>query len=411
MGANSLIEWTWQRVAIHSIDSECYRLALSIGAVQVDATTILVPGYTFNPWIGCTKVDELCANCYAKDLDDRRFSKTLGRGSKESPVSHWGPGAPRHRTSEANWKEVRKWNEIAGRLGIRQRVFCASLADWLDDDGVPIEWLADLLTLIHECQNLDWLLLTKRPQNWRSRVSAASDVIMARGGEDRWLFDWCVFGKAPPNVWIGTSVGHQKSADARIPELLKIPALVRFLSCEPMLGPVDLMLDGECSSWTCRQCGSKNVDTEVEVGPGDVSTYHCHACNYVGGGEDAAWKSDIHWVICGGESGDKARPMHPDWARSLRDQCAAAGVPFLLKQWGEWLPDNQRRFTTSGDITWGLVHESGKFRLVLNEGVRDWKQDTGWNPGEQGTTRVGKSKSGRLLDGIEHNGSPEVRRG
>jgi protein gp37 len=272
MGANSKIEWTWQRVPLASLTCSQVQLALEIGAVAVDAATLLVPGYTFNPWIGCTKVDELCANCYAAAQDAFRHWTPEG----------WGPGKPRKRTSDANWRKVRAWNEVAGRIGVRQRVFCASLADWLDDDGVPIGLLADLLALIDECQNLDWLLLTKRPQNWRSRVGEAADSIMWRGGNDRWVFDWCVAQKPPANVWVGTSVGTQKSADKRIPELLKIPAKVRFLSCEPLLESIDL-----ARSFLVSMCGGERI-------PGAF----------------------VDWLICGGESGAGARPMHPKWARA-----------------------------------------------------------------------------------------------
>ena len=276
--------------------------------------------HTFNPWIGCTKVSPGCANCYA-EARDQRFAGG----------AHWGPGAPRQLTGPANWKQPLKWDEAArqrdlvsyGLAGVkytRPRVFCASLADWLDDE-VPIEWLASLLSLIKETPNLDWLLLTKRPENFARVLQVGcrleSDPKWGELPNDHpavklhsWIGDWTILGKAPMNVWIGTTVEDQTRADIRIPALLKIPAKVRFLSCEPLLGPVDLRFP-------------MTEDEEIVpfplIPPAELPT------------------NSIHWVICGGESGQHARPMHPDWAISLCDQCEAASVPFLFKQWGEWV--------------------------------------------------------------------------
>src|SRR5581483_489410 len=297
---------------------------------------------TFNPWIGCTKVDELCAHCYAETRDKRHLIEK---------VDHWGKGAPRLRTSAANWRLPLKWNstkicekcKTALRLNVlscscggvtttgpevtftfrRPRVFCASLADWLDDE-VPIEWLADLLALIHATPNLDWLLLTKRPENWMSRLVKAMKHNEDAGGAlelHTWILDWVKrksIGAATTNVWIGTSVGTQKSADLRIPQLLQIPAKIRFLSCEPLLGPVRLIGATETLPYEFAATGMGWSDSNVQY--------------------ERLAEPGIHWLICGGESGAHARPMHPDWARSLRDQCAAAGVPFFFKQWGEFAP-------------------------------------------------------------------------
>lgn len=265
--------------------------------------------HTFNPWIGCTKVSPGCANCYAETLDKIRFSKTLPGCTKDAPVSHWGKGAPRHRTSASNWKEPLKWNrkqdQITARFGSRTqdsrpRVFCASLADWLDEE-VPIAWLADLLMLIRDTPNLDWLLLTKRPQNWRERMQAAKHEIQMQGDSaggyyvQRW-----VYGDLPANVWIGTTVEDQKRANERIPQLLAIPAKVRFLSCEPLLEAVDI--EGALS-----RGGLPNATADSQ---------------------------GIDWVITGGESGPGCRPADVEWFRSIKKQCAAAGVPFFMKQLG-----------------------------------------------------------------------------
>jgi protein gp37 len=155
---------------------------------------------------------------------------------------------------------------------------------------------------IQETPHLDWLLLTKRPENWRlllERSYGAGGLFPAR--TDAWLR-----GMVPPNVWVGTSVENQQRADERILHLLRIPARVRFLSCEPLLGPVELGLIGTVPK---------------DIAPRYTLVYQM-----------------LHWIIVGGESGPQARPMHPQWARSLRDQCQQYGVPFFFKQWGEWVP-------------------------------------------------------------------------
>lgn len=279
--------------------------------------------HSFNPWRGCTKVSPGCANCYAETLSHRN----------PAVLGQWGPGKPRVRAAAAMWRKPIKWNREAGFdeyhrlegnkrqrvLGLpeippdRPRVFCASLADWLDDE-VPVEWLADLLGLIHDTPNLDWLLLTKRPQNWKPRLLAVyehtQDHKLAA-----FVNAWGARGEAPANVWIGTSVEDQQRADERIPHLLEIPARVRFLSCEPLLGAVDLREPVQIGR---RRVMEGILPTHVA---GDVST------TFKG-------LDGIHWVIAGGESGPHARPMHPDWARGLRDQCAAAGVAFFMKQMG-----------------------------------------------------------------------------
>lgn len=326
--------------------------------------------HTFNPWEGCTKVSPGCANCYAENRNAR-----FGGGT----AVNWGKGAPRRRTSVQNWNHPVKWNEEAAwedSLRIvgapRPRVFCASLADWLDDE-VPIEWLADLLDLIRRTPHLDWLLLTKRPENWSTRISAATDNLIDRGIENHWVFDWFVLHKTPANVWIGTTVEDQARAYERIPALLDIPARVRFLSCEPLLGPVKIATN----YWLTGQ-GRRQDKSLAPVG-----TY-----------------PRIDWVICGGESGPKARPMHPEWARGLRDQCAHAGVPFLFKQWGEWLPGSHVENAPDHDpqcITKiamdGTVASSTHMPFEKRDGMKT-------------ICLVGKKIAGSLLDGIEHNGFP-----
>lgn len=278
--------------------------------------------HTFNPWIGCTKVSPGCANCYAETLMDTRYGKV-----------QWGKDKPRARTSAANWKLPLKWNRMAASCGKpegadecpicsgpngphRPRVFCASLADWLDDE-VPIEWLADLLALIHATPNLDWLMLTKRPENFKSRLVAAIAGNWADPADltDR-IHAWVDGTRIPHNVWIGTTVENQDMADKRIPDLLRIPARVLFLSCEPLLESIDVSYpeafypDGPTRCCDGRECSCMGMPIDPPL----------------------VW--ELNWVICGGESGPNARPMDVEWARSLRDQCKAANTAFFMKQMG-----------------------------------------------------------------------------
>lgn len=212
--------------------------------------------HTFNPWTGCTKVSAACDFCYAEAW------------AKRSGHVEWGPHGERRRTK--TWGSPVKWNKAAEGAAERPRVFCASLADVFDNHKsiLPI-WRAELWALIQDTPNLDWLLLTKRPQNIKRYIPAT------------WLESGC-----PENVWLGTTVENQEEYDRRVPHLKAVKARVRFLSMEPLLGDVNM---------------------------GDMA--------------------GLHWIITGGENGAKYRPANPNWFRSLRDQCQSASVPFLFKQW------------------------------------------------------------------------------
>lgn len=301
--------------------------------------------HTINLWHGCVEVSPGCDNCYAREL-----SKRFGRAKwgVEEPV--WFPDKKRI------WRELDQWNLEAAVAGRRDRVFVNSMADIFDLHTHDGDWreIADrateLFDRIYNWPNLIFLLLTKRignaaaclPPSWR-----------------RW--SW------PRNVWMGISVVNQTEADRDIPKLLKLPAPVRFLSIEPMLGPITL--------WT--------TDSLPRVGPGVKYQYACrqpeppHLRGKTG---HSVCEIGIHWVIAGGESGAQARPGHPDWFRSLRDQCQAAGVAFFFKQWGEWI-DNY-----NVDTDW------------WNSGGRDQVRGS-VNLGNRTMHKVGKHQAGRLLDG------------
>lgn len=504
---------------------------------------------TFNPWIGCTKVSPACDHCYAeRDFDIRRH------------VVQWGAGQARKRTGDDNWKKPGKWNakpffqcEVCGLRTdnpmraqckgphrsqhiwkpARRRVFCASLADVFDNE-VPVTWRQDLFDLIRRCENLDFLLLTKRVGNVTRMLQEVASMLrsehgaqterepglqagpvdrtgdrrggpnLARGeadfrsldrrdegdtvhassgraedagrlpagaGDDRrkaalrgsgtagvaslqgtdpagphgqsqgrreglespqganlgggrpidasparaglageghcgeirddaergvarlsrqdlearadllaWIEQWLA-GNPPRNVWLGATICNQDEADRDIPKLLATPAAVRFVSAEPLLGPVDLsriqyeVIGPSGSVHYRRPLTDTKLLNEAKATPGYSA-------------------ASLDWVVVGGESGPKARPMHPHWARDLRDQCAAAGVPFLFKQWGEWgtIPGNGAHYPAgiAPDGSWVGAEDRFTEDCAL-------------------MYRIGKKAAGRLLDGVEYNRFPEVR--
>ncbi len=327
--------------------------------------------HTFNPWEGCQKVGPGCDHCYAETRNAR-----FGGGV----AINWGPGAPRRRTSEANWREPLKWNRKAEREGRRFRVFCASLADVFDNE-VPPDWRADLLHLIVDTPHLDLLLLTKRIGNAHAMLNEAA----ARNCMPRWgdrMFN---------NIWIGSTVVNQEEADRDIPKLLRVPARVRFLSIEPMLGQVDLTTIGRYRNGSLNIDALRGIETRGILGmcPSEGSSMVSSSFG----------NPRIDWVIVGGESGPGARPMHPDWARSLRDQCAAAGVPFLFKQWGEWAPAESVSDDDERTLAERWIRLDGS-EPAIGQGVDFFC-------GDEVLYRIGKKAAGRLLDGVQHDGFPE----
>jgi protein gp37 len=231
-------------------------------------TTISWTTHTFNPWWGCARVSPACENCYAE---------TFATVRQKLPI--WGVKSPRRFFGDKHWNEPLKWDRDAKAEGVRARVFCASMADVGESRDDLKVWKAKLAQLVDKTPNLDWLFLTKRPENLGELLSLM----------------WPDRTTWPGNIWLGATVENQKYADIRIPLLARYgaSAVVRFLSMEPLLGGVDL-------------------------GP---------------------YLKDIDWVILGGESGIGARPSNTDWFRSLRDQADRAGIPVNFKQFGEFGPD------------------------------------------------------------------------
>ncbi len=363
--------------------------------------------HTFNPWRGCEKIAPGCKNCYAEAMA-KRNPKVLGQ---------WGPSGVRIVASESMWQQPVKWNKDAEKLAalhkrhpeiepyVRPRVFCASMADVFEDwqgqlrtsnggwaikqrshgkllgympcslrggaDAVTLpDVRARLFSQIDSTPNIDWLLLTKRPENIR-KMWGCEQCGDCYGAEQRGIScgscaNTGTIQTRRPNVWLGTSIACQADADKNIPELLKYRDLapVLFLSIEPLVAPVDL------SWYLCSSDG---------FGPHPIHGFQNGPIHRDDGG------SGIDWVIVGGESGPNARPMHPDWVRSIRDQCQAAGVAFFFKQWGEWLPHSQPQYAGAHFSTPG--HRFDDDNLA---------------------SKVGKATAGRQLDGREWNEMPEV---
>ncbi len=288
--------------------------------------------HTFNPWWGCTKVSLACDYCYADQLAKRRGFRV------------WGPGTSIRQLSDAHWRDPIRWNARAAHAEERPRVFCASMADVFEGRQEQAGLRERLWGLIAATPNLDWLLLTKRPGKISQLVP--------------WREEW------PRNVWIGTTVENQEWADKRVPFLLALPAIVRFVSVEPLLGPVDL---------TAYLQGERRID----------------------------------WVIVGGESGAAARPMNPIWARAVRDECVAAGVPLHFKQWGTFGPQPT---LVSGK-------PSGQVEAVFREIFdTEHRRSFGAEPkyeliSSEKLVRLGKKGAGRTLDGRTWDQLPDCKGG
>ena len=306
---------------------------------------ILWTRHTFSPWWGCKKVSDACKNCYVE-----------GTARRTAFAKHaFGPRGVRYVVSERQWKEPIKWNAAAAAAGRPALVFCGSMCDVFEDrvgsDGEVLDEQRDRLwNLINQTPDLRWMLLTKRPENVRWLAPAA------------WLAKW------PAHVAVGTTIENQETCEARLLRLLSIPAAMRFVSCEPLLGRVWLPEDQ---------------------------------------------RKQLDWVITGGESGGKARPSHPDWFRSLRDQCAATNTPFMFKQGGEYVGDGR----PIGKKPWvcvlndGTVYRPKKGTVPSDEWLGcqiEMRHKLRWLEHQPvAMTRVGKKAAGRELDGVEYAEFPE----
>jgi protein gp37 len=414
----------------------------------MEASKISWTDATFNPWRGCVKIAPECANCYADTLSSRN-PKALGIWGNEKN------GGTRVVAAESYWRGPVKWNKLAaaGKLpdgspnpdGHRPRIFCASLADVFEDwSGAMIDtkgerlfmahpspsgpewWYGEpdaaggetpvamhdvrrrLFKLIDATPNLDWMLLTKRPENIREYWYP---ITRADGCEDHTEF-------LRPNVWLGTTAGTQQAADRNVPKLLECSHLspVLWVSAEPLLGPVDFMRWLHIL-WQCQGCQG------YFTGPAQKVCPDCGKTNYWSGSHRFNGRrrpvdnvfprqsgSGLDWIITGGESGHGARPCHPDWVRSVRDQCQAAGVAFHHKQWGEWVARGQYLKMGADAPIGKLVNETSA--VMRRDGGIDESlgRATSTNDSDSAVYRAGKKAAGRAVDGVVWDEFPKVQR-
>lgn len=374
-----------------------------------DKTAIEWTDATWNPIRGCSRVSEGCRHCYAEGVA-ARFS------GPDLPYEGLAKRVKTPAGSDARWTGViaraphdvllqpLKWKRP-------RKIFVNSMSD-LFHEGVPDEWLHEIFAVMALCPQHTFQILTKRPERMRTYLAAMQDAY--HGNVDNYMSRWAEpavaltmdadaasviedCGWPLPNVWLGVSVEDQVTADTRIPYLLDTPAAIRFISAEPLLGAMDIRK----FMWPVHGCwrGPYNSYKEAKAAGGE--------CGLKRQALVLSSNRYLDWVIVGGESGPKARPMHPDWAKALRDQCAAAEVPFLFKQWGAYQPNEARA---------GVFLESD-----LGSLMKHTDRDTYWAipptmpKSEQGyigtisvMERVGKKTAGRFLDGIEHNAFPKV---
>lgn len=346
-----------------------------------DNTKIEWADATVNAVNGCSVTSPGCTNCYAMRLAGTRMKHHPSRAgltqdSKAGPV--W--------TGEVRLHEPALLQPLAWKRP--RRIFWNAHGDTFHD-AVPDEWIDRVFAVCALTPQHTHMILTKRSVRMReymTRLDRAAKIVpgairtIPQIGRDLMIAtaDWPL-----PNVWLGVSVEDQTRADERIPDLLATPAAVRFISAEPLLGLVDLR------QIVLRRDGARPTDLSNRLG------------DYVqplrGNFRDSP---KLDWVIVGGESGPGARPMHPDWARSLRDQCAAAGVPFQFKQWGEFAPGEiAGDYLDPDKAAKGLSWFDGRW-------IEIWSEVDGHCDDEPDVYRVGKKRAGRLLDGVEHNGVP-----
>jgi protein gp37 len=335
---------------------------------------------TWNPIVGCSIVSPGCTNCYAMSMA-ARLEAMCEKAVSPGPLDHY-LGTTRRVNGKPVWTgKLALAGERILTEPLRRRkpttYFVNSMGDLLHED-CPDEWIDRVFAVMALSPQHTFQVLTKRSARMRAYASevAATWAKPGHGGSERIRFAMCKLkgvdtddyntglSKWPlDNIWLGVSAERQQEADARIPDLLATPAAVRFVSAEPLLGPIDFNNLPSVSGF------GRYLDALSNAGAGDSDLPHC-----------------LNWVIVGGESGPHARPMHPDWARSIRDQCAAAGVPFFFKQWGEF----------------ANVQQHGP-ALVSGAVAHPWGADDVF------VRKVGKASAGRLLDGVLHDAMPSHR--
>jgi protein gp37 len=348
---------------------------------------------TWNPIVGCSIVSPGCTNCYAMKMAAR--------------IERMG-GAPQY---DGTTKPSRAGAVWTGKVALAEKAlleplkrqkpttyFVNSMGDLFHED-VPDEWIDRVFSVMALCPQHTFQVLTKRSARMREyctkmfvEVDEWDRIEIAAVGLgatlDQALDAGKLFDKPLPNVWLGVSSEDQTRADERIPDLLSTPAAVRFVSAEPLLGPIDLLQP---------QMGKAFCDA--------LCKEHCQAQSDQ---ECPKFDGQLDWVIVGGESGKGARPMHPDWARSLRDQCANAGVAFFFKQWGEWADHTELHFASNRcGAASDLVITPDGHTIVGGSKAHGGLVDLDWEERRAAwMCKVGKKAAGRTLDGRTHDGMP-----
>jgi protein gp37 len=368
---------------------------------------------TWNPITGCSKVSQGCKFCYAETMHKRLTG--MGQAKYREPFKkvRCHPDALLHPFT----------------LKKPQKVFVNSMSDLFHPD-VPFDFIDEVFAVMLLNPHITFQILTKRPEimlqylgvqdlthgpevypdSFIDRIESKAVNIIGKLGLDRLPAMWAL--QPIPNVWLGTSIEDQKTANERVPILLKVPAAVHFLSCEPLLGPIDLTnykYQNQHGDWFFHNLLTGEIELQA------FGKYN--------------WNSRVDWVIVGGESGHKARPMHPEWVRSVRDQCKVAGVPFFFKQWGTWLPfeecAQQPFMMSSATGIWHDAHgmnfldpatgEPGKFAGgqwmdamdAMYPGCMEFDVRTGYTDAQY--LKIGKHRAGRRLDDVEHTAFPSLR--
>jgi len=383
---------------------------------------------TWNPVVGCSIVSPGCTNCYAM--------KMAARIEAMGGAPHYA-GTTKKVNGNAVW--TGKLAQAPERILLEplswrrpRRIFVNSMGDLFHED-VPDEWIDQTFAVMAVTPHHTHQVLTKRANRMRRYLADPTTkrrvydlacklvierqievVLIAPGIDERhapagprvYLDRWPL-----PNVWLGVSAERQQEADERIPELLATPAAIRFVSAEPLLGPIDFE----------RINRRPNSNDERMPGVGIVKQFYvdaltgCEGLAYrIAGGPDMFAESrggpKLDWIIVGGESGPDARPMHPAWPRAIRDQCAAAGVPFFFKQWGSWAPGEcANKAATRTERTASLCDDDW-YRSKWRYGTITPRVSAEMHyEDEPDVYRLGKKAAGRRLDGIEHNGMPQAR--
>lgn len=385
---------------------------------MADKTGIEWTDASWNPVVGCSVVSAGCTNCYAMKMAGRLESMVQAHiaknGGDPGPFYHY----------EGTIKDTRGGAVWTGKVALApervltqplrwkrpRRIFVNSMGD-LFHESVPDEWIDQVFAVIALCPQHTFQILTKRSARLRAyfskdgreeAIDAAFQKLCGQLGINSERVHYgspflgCDSGLPLPNVWLGVSVENQAQAEVRIFDLLNTPAALRFLSCEPLLGPVNL-------TRICLEFKANHffncLDGRINKSSGD-GVYE----------NSPVFNAAIQWIIAGGESGRDARPVHADWVRALRDHCVVADVPFFFKQWGEWVDDDNLP-DQSGDILTYHDHRFGqnRFKSVAFDCAGQTSHDAEMLSGAHRVRiwKTGKKNAGRLLDGIEWNQFPK----